>query len=599
MLRNRCVSLVRDDKMKYQEKLVQQFTNNPKALFKYVNLQRKVEVGVPALATPNGYTETPRDAANVFKEVFSATFHSASHTNWVSTILQSSETISVVEFSPSNVKSKLLALRQNSSPGIDNIHPKVLVVLAELLAEPLAACYSLLFSQGIVPTEWKQAIICPIYKKGCRSDPMNYRPIALLPIFSKVMESIVADALIAHFETENLITETQHGFRHLRSCITNLLIAREEWTKSVDNGYPADVIYVDFSKAFDRVNHVILLQKLRCYGVCNPLLTWLQAWLTNRQMFVRVQGSLSDAVEMCCGVPQGSVLGPLLFLIYINDLPRNLSSPLLMFADDCKIWRSVVVPNDRQLLQNDLNSLYNWSVVNDLPINIDKCAVISLRSTTQFQYMLENHIIPCTSEQKDLGIIIQNDLGNSRQCEKATCKANYTLGLLRRLFGQFSVKNAVKLISLYIRPHLEYAVAVWSPWLKKDIAILEAPQRRATKMIKGFSHLSYECRLKSLNLFSVNYRRLRGDMILTYKILTKPNHPCKYLLTPSCLTHLRGSSKKLKHSRCRLDCRHYCFSVRVSRTWNILPEYVVSAPTVDAFKNRFDAFMVDKAFTFD
>ena len=115
-------------------------------------------------------------------------------------------------------------------------------------------------------------------------------------------------------------------------------------------------------------------------------------------------------------------------------------------------------------------------------------------------------------------------------------------------FGQFSVKNAVKLISLYIRPHLEYAVAVWSPWLKKDIAILEAPQRRATKLIKGFSHLSYESRLKSLNLFSVNYRRLRGDMILTYKILSNPNHPCKYLLTPSSLTHLRGNSKKLKHT---------------------------------------------------
>ncbi|CAH8542293.1 unnamed protein product [Dicrocoelium dendriticum] len=339
------------------------------------------------------------------------------------------------------------------------------------------------------------------------------------------MESIIADEMVRYFTSLQIISNLQHGFRRGRSCLTNLLLARDSWTRAADEGVPVDVSYLDFSKAFDRVNHPALLRKLAAYGIHGSLLTWLESYLYDRRIEVRIANTHSDSLCVTGGVPQGSVLGPLLFLVYINDLPANVQSPMQIFADDAKMWRAIQSTSDPVYLQDDLNRIHEWAVNNQLPLNPEKCHLLSLRSNCSNTYHLGQRVIKQVSNERDLGVIVQEGLGNSLQCSKAANIANLNLRLLRRALGTFERQLVPLLINAYIRPHLEYAVQAWRPWLKRDIRLLEQPQRRATKATRGLSGLSYELRLRSIGLYSLEYRRLRSDLILTYRILREEDHP--------------------------------------------------------------------------
>ena len=268
--------------------------------------------------------------------------------------------------------------------------------LAGDLSTPLSILFQRLFDAGITPIEWKHGVISPIYKGGDRSLASNYRPITLLSVISKLMEKVVADELMAHFEQNDLLFPGQHGFRRQRSCTTNLLSCLSQWTSIADSGRGIDVLYLDFSKAFDRVNHDLLLLKLRHYGVHGNLLRWLTSFLDERTISVRVQNSKSTPAKISCGVPQGSVLGPRLFLIFINDLPLYLKSEIILYADDAKVWRKVHCRNDEQVLQDDLTRVYDWSVQNQLPLNESKCHVISINHRGKFECRINGQTLKRT-----------------------------------------------------------------------------------------------------------------------------------------------------------------------------------------------------------
>ncbi|CAH8567706.1 unnamed protein product [Dicrocoelium dendriticum] len=593
IVRNYCTSLIRADKYEWQKNMVLKFTNNTKLLYRYVNSRRKVKTGIPPLKTDGGLTTTAVDAANALLLQFGTVTANAIEPlpNQHSPNVVG---ISTVTFTSAAVASKLRSLRENSAPGVDKIRPKVLKTLAPTIAAHLASFFQSLLNSQTLPSEWKSGIVTPIYKGGKRSDPANYRPITLLPVLSKVMESLVADEITRYFESLKLISHLQHGFRRKRSCLTNLLLARDSWTKAVDEGSPLDVIYLDFSKAFDRVNHLALLHKLRAYGIHGSLLTWLAAYLHDRTIKVRVADALSETLCISSGVPQGSVLGPLLFLVYINDLPDNIQSSMQIFADDAKIWRVIHSTSDCALLQNDLDRINKWADINHLPLNPAKCHLLSLRSNLVNTYLLGQYALRRVTTEKDLGIIVQESLGNSLQCSKAANVANMNLRLLRRAFGVFERRLVPMLVNSYIRPHVEYAVQAWCPWLKRDIHLLEQPQRRATKATRGLSGLNYEVRLSLIGMFSSEYRRLRGDLILAYRILTESDHPCKSLLTLASYKRSRGHNLKLIIQHSRLDCRKYFYSLRICSQWNDLPTHVVNAPNITAFKQLLDIHLSDK-----
>jgi hypothetical protein len=294
------------------------------------------------------------------------------------------------------------------------------------------------------------------------------------------------------------------------------------------------------------------------------------------------------------GVPQGSVLGPILFLIFVNDLPEWMISSIKLFADDTKIWKEIRSEDDQLVLQTDLNRLTEWSDKWLLRLHPDKCKVMHINHKFDTAYYLQDslskHQLIETTMERDLGVLVSNKMKFTDQCTKAAAKANAITGLIRRHFKKLNKKDLLFLYKTYIRPHLEYCIQAWSPHLKKDIIILEAVQRRATKLVASFKGLDYVTRLRKLGLTTLERRRSRGDLIETFKLLTsREGIEYSQFFTKSQSSYdLRGHSLKLQYDRSKLNARKYFFSQRVVQVWNSLPQTVVEANSINQFKNRLD-----------
>ena len=229
-------------------------------------------------------------------------------------------------------------MKDNKSPGVDGIAPKLLKETVEQISKPLAHVFTMSLQEGIVPLEWKEANIIPLLKKGSRDKSVNYRPVSLTSVIHKLLESIIRDHIMDFLIKHKLINSSQHGFLKSKSCLTNLLCFFEEITKWVDEGSPVDIIYLDFQKAFDKVPHQRLILKLKSHGIGISIINWIEQWLTDRRQRVVVDGEVSNWKPVLSGAPQGSVLGPILFLIYINDLEEGVTSKILKFADATKLF---------------------------------------------------------------------------------------------------------------------------------------------------------------------------------------------------------------------------------------------------------------------
>ena len=354
-----------------------------------------------------------------------------------------------------------------------------------------------------------------------------------------------------------------------------------------------DMIYLDYRKAFDSVPHERLLLKLQNYGIKGKIHDWLRNFLTGRTMQVGIGSESSAEVPVISGVPQGSVLGPLLFLVYVNDFAETTTSKVKLFADDSKIYRVLKGTRDSNVLQRDLDSIVDWSKDWLLGFNLDKCKRMHVgHNNMRREYTMESEGVRVklqeTLEEKDLGVWITNDLKPSTHCVKAAKKASQALRLLKVAFEEIDEEGFNIMYRTFVRPHLEYAVQAWCPYLKKDIMILEKVQRRATKMVRGFKRLSYEERLRRLNLLSLEERRVRGDLIQVFKILKGIDKTSTQLLEPSRTKHLRGHSCKIYKPQARIQIRKFFFTHRIIDTWNSLPQNVVTSPTVNAFKTALD-----------
>jgi hypothetical protein len=310
----------------------------------------------------------------------------------------------------------------------------------------------------------------------------------------------------------------QHGFIRGKSTTTQILEVYHETLESVSSGNEVDAIYLDFSKAFDKVPHHLLLRKLETFGIRGSLLSWFQSYLTDRQQRVVLHGVCSEWVPVTSGVPQGSILGPLLFLVYCNDI----ISTLTLFADDSKLYRPHSFPTSSTLLQLDLSNITKWTADNQMKLNATKCKTMHIsreRAPTRTQYSINENILEQVSTIKDLGVLISNNLSWSKHIESIVSKANKTLGLIKRICKE--VKNINTRRILYcalVRPKLEYASSVWSPYTIKHRLFIENVQRRATKFILNYpDNMSYVDRLQKTNQLPLDFRREISDLILLFK----------------------------------------------------------------------------------
>ena len=404
------------------------------------------------------------------------------------------------------------------------------------------------------------------------------------------MEAIVKDRIIQHLEANNLLSPHQHGFRSARSCTTQLLEVMDSWTKLIEEGQPLDVIYLDFQKAFDSVPHVRLLLKIGAHGIEGKVLQWVKAFLSGRTQQVLVEGALSDRSAVTSGVPQGSVLGPLLFLLYVNDIPDQLQSSVKLFADDCKLFSTAQSSRARQQLQEDLHEIGNWSTLWQLPFNVDKCRVLHLGpGNPHSNYDMSGHILSSTKSEKDLGVLVDSSLNFHSQTSAAVAKANKLLGIIKKSFASLSKELLPPLFKTLIRPHLKFGNSIWGPQSRGDQKLIERVQRRATKLIPELQTKTYSQRLRELNLPSLTYRRLRGDMITIYQILHGSIDVQEGLIQLSNTRNTRGHNLNLHKPRAKSRARRNFLSVRAVNNWNSLPSSVISAPSLNAFKSRLDS----------
>ena len=506
-------------------------------------------------------------------------------------------TITDLRVTPNAVQNKLAGLDPNKANGPDNIPARLLKELSKELSLPYCLLFNKSLESGEIPLDWKKANVKAIFKKGTRSDPGNYRPVSLTSISCKILESFIRDAIVDHMKSNKLYSQCQHGFRRHRSCITQLLEVMEDFTKLIENERNIDIIYLDFKKAFDSVPHERLLIKLESYGITGNINLWIRDFLNNRQQKVRVSNSYSEEAKVLSGIPQGSILGPVLFTLFINDLPDNLSSTCKIFADDTKMYNT---PQNQKDIQDDLNRLTDWSKTWKLFFNTSKCKVLHVgKSNPKYKYTMEQEgdeteVQECTQE-KDLGVVFDNKLKFDLHVQSAINKANKMTGIIKRTFSFLDIPSFMRLYKAMIRPHLEYGNIIWSSSnLIRQSKAIENVQRRATKLLPAIKDLTYEARLRALKLPSLKSRRLRGDLIQTYKIINQvddvdTNHFFKMAnMTDNKSNITRKSYQKILHQQNLTNTRRYSFSHRVIKHWNSLPEHVKKAQNTNSFKTALD-----------
>ena len=599
--RNQAKWETRKAKIAFEKMLAKNVKKNPKQFWGYVNSKRKTKVNIPDLDLKNekGSPRTRNDMekAELLNQYFKKVFTNEDLTNVPNVERKIVDVLlEECEISQEMVEKKLKALNQNKSPGPDNLHPRILKELSTELALPISIIFQKSVDTGKLPTPWKDGHIIPIFKKGNKHKAENYRPVCLTVICCKILESILRDQILNHLKRNNIITSKQHGFLIGRSTFTQLVETLEEWTSLLDQNNNIDILYCDFKKAFDSVPHHRLMLKVKSFGIGGKIEKWIEDFITGRRQRVCINDKKSDWIDVSSGVPQGSVLGPLLFVIFINDLPDAIDCLCKMYADDTKIYQAVNNAADAHMFQENIKELWKWSLDWQLHFHPDKCHILHMGKTNEKHryYMGAGDDSPHThlkqtQEEKDLGVVVDNQLIFSSHCDKVVNTANKLLGIMRRSFCYLD-KNIFSLVYKgIIRPIIEYASSVYDPILMKDVNKIESIQRRATKMVIGLADKNYEERLRALDLPTLRFRRVRGDMINVYKYLHQDYEVDTTKLLPlNQDPRTRGHYLKIQANHCQSKIRLHFFSQRVINKWNSLQEDTISAPSINSFKNRLD-----------
>ncbi len=527
---------------------------------------------------------TPHNIASMFNEYFHSVYASDLEQPSLTQPVSSSpiSSISSIELTEEEVCHALQNLDPSKAHGPDGLPSRILKECAHQLAPSLHYLFTKSLKISQVPAEWKLANIIPIHKKGNKNHVENYRPISLLSIVSKTLERCVLNHISHHIQSN--IHSAQFGFVSGRSCATQLLSILNIIGKNLDKGLQTDVVFMDIAKAFDTVDHSKMLQKLREFGFSGSVLLWLKNYLSGRFQRVTVHGATSQSLPITSGVPQGSLLSPFLFSVYINDLPNHLSSStgVGLFADDTKLYKAVQNPSDALILQEDIQHLQCWSEENRLRFNISKCKVLSITRKSSpliTSYSLDGQQLTLSNLEIDLSVIMNSNLTWINQVNRVRSKANQMLGFIRRSTIEMHDVGARKYLYLQlVRNNFAYASQVWSPQTIKLIEDIEKVQRRATKYILnlGFiTNVPYTTRLLQLDLLPLTFWHEYLDLVLLYKIIngyTYIDNSARPTMAGSGITRSESNENVIKFSIPFANTVTFqtSYFIRACKTWNTL-----------------------------
>ena len=551
---------------------------------------------IPEVVGYNGtYRSTPTDQANLFNNFFSDQFSSPSsydiHIDYSGNF--------DIDFNVVDVQNYLKNLDPNKAPGPDLIHGKVLKNCANSLALPLQILFRTSYYTCTIPKDWKVAHVVPVYKKGSKNSVENYRPISLTSLIMKVYERIIRADLMKRIE--NKLDHRQHGFLPRKNCETQLIPFYDNLACSLNKGSRTDIVYFDFSKAFDSVNHDKILHKLKYqFGIDGMLLKFITEYLSNRFQRVVVENMQSELLPVLSGVPQGSIIGPLLFVIFINDIGDGVSadSKISLYADDTKLYREINCDLDHEYLQQDINLLNNWATNNLMRFHPQKCKILSVslqRNSSpllqalpfsEFIYSLGNVPLELVNSEKDLGVHINKSLTWTEHCNYLFSKANRNLGLLRRTCH--FIKNTRQRRNLYlalIRSQFEHCSSVWSPSSKVTMNKIEAIQKKCVKWILGEDYCSYTMelyfiKLKELDLLPIQFRLQLKDLKLLHNII----HNRSVINLPNYI-HFHSGISRLRS--CHLDELSLVSDITPKISNNYLKRNEITSTSLSQFTNSY------------
>ena len=568
---------------------------NPKRFWSYIKQLKKEDPGIADFEVNGSVISDNNSKAEILNKHFSNVFTQEDLSNIPDAGYDRKPNVDRLFISVNGVAKQLSLLKPNKASGPDAIPPWFLKEYADEIAPILTEIYQDSIECGTVPSRWKSANVCGIFKKGKKSDPSNYRPISLTCIASKVLEHIVHSHVMKHFDYHNVLTDCQHGFRSKRSTELQIILTIHDIASSLQQNKSIHAAVLDFTKAFDKVPHQRLLKKLEHYGIRGNLLSWMESFLTKRVQTVVCEGATSSASPVTSGVPQGTVLGPLLFLTYINDLPNGLTSKVKLFADDTLLYGMVVDDSDCDKLQDDLSKLEHWQHLWQMEFNPSKCNIICI-STKQKppkrKYTFCGSVLEQVDSTSYLGITINSKLKWSHHISSISSNASKSLGLIRRNLWNCPRKVRETAYTSIVRPKLEYASASWDPYYKKDVSTLEKVQRKAARFcLQNYNRTaSVSDMIAKLEWDTLEKRRKKNRLTLMYKLshyLVDIN-PEEYLI-PNTESRTRNShSFKYRIPKVSKDVFKYSFFPRSISEWNSLPSELVNTKSLAKFKFKLD-----------
>ena len=597
-------------KSKLEEAAIAKIKRNPRAFYAYAKRQAKTFNGVGPFLKQNGepIEESEAEALKIqYEKVFSSPKEEAKIENpkeyFADT--ESDNNIKNINFSYQDIRDAIEELSPRAAAGPDGVPAILMKKCKDAISIPLEMIWTKSFETGEIPEIFKLAHVIPLHKPGLhRSSPSSYRPVSLTSHLVKTFERVVKKNLQNHLEVLMKINDAQHGFRSKRSCLSQLLQHHDNILKGLEEGSNVDTVYLDFSKAFDKVDKGVLCQKMKKMGIHGLLGEWIFSFLSERRQIILANGVASLSSRVTSGVPQGTVLGPLLFVILINDICQSdISSIISLFADDTRLTKIIKGFEDAEAFQSDLEKIYSWSEANNMVFNATKFEILKHGDNEELKNEYEYFTPKCENpiERKeslrDLGVIMNEKASFQDHINKVCCKVNQKVGWIMRTFKCRKVGFMRQMWNQLVQGHVDYCSQLWQPLESSELQRIENLLKTFSKKIPSIRNENYWVRLKLLKMNSQQRRLERYRIIYTWKALEG--------LVPDCGIRTKNNPESRNGRECEVpsivkkssarvkSLREKSLQVHGPKLFNCLPKSIrnITKCDVDTFKEKLDLYI--------